>query len=378
MSAPIPVFSERPKAVSTPKLRALVKFPGNVEATTGISVEKINGTWTFETDWSQFGTLTTFPTSPTNYVLTYDTLTQNYLLVPSAAVAGVIEAPANHILYGRKDNGWSQAVSISGDTMSGALIIASTAGGTGGVLYLGNLGSSYLQYTGSEYILAGGMLTISSHLSLLNNQKIKFATNGTGNEAYLIMETGNVFSAVGGSNGFAWYNNSVAGIMTLNSGGALRLGTGSAHAASAKIAVDYAGTTQYGMTLRPASDTTPVIAFINVANSVVGSITQTASATAYNTSSDIRLKENLQSFDAGRIVDDTEVYSFTWKSTGERSYGVSAQQANEVYPEAVTYIEREDWWGINYQAYVPILLQELKALRARVAELEERLSSKPS
>ena len=77
----------------------------------------------------------------------------------------------------------------------------------------------------------------------------------------------------------------------------------------------------------------------------VGGITTTATATSYNTTSDDRLKEDLQSFDAGNIVDDTEVYDFKWKSTGERAYGVIAQQAIEVYPAAVTHTEKNDWWG---------------------------------
>ena len=33
-------------------------------------------------------------------------------------------------------------------------------------------------------------------------------------------------------------------------------------------------------------------------------------------------------------------------------------------------MKEQDWWGIDYSKYVPVLLQELKALRARVAQLE--------
>jgi hypothetical protein len=111
---------------------------------------------------------------------------------------------------------------------------------------------------------------------------------------------------------------------------------------------------------------------------IVGSINVTATNTAYNTSSDDRLKDGFETFDAGRVIDDTNVYSFRWKATGERSYGVSAQQANEVYPAAVVYDEKADWWGIDYSRYVPVLLQELKALRARVAQLEAGMASKPA
>jgi hypothetical protein len=86
MSASIPIFSNNPKAVSTPKLRALVKFPGNVIATNGIGVEKRNGTWTFETDWSEFATSVT--PSPNSYVLTFDPQTGIYILVPSHLLSG--------------------------------------------------------------------------------------------------------------------------------------------------------------------------------------------------------------------------------------------------------------------------------------------------
>jgi hypothetical protein len=105
----------------------------------------------------------------------------------------------------------------------------------------------------------------------------------------------------------------------------------------------------------------------------VGTITTTNVATAYNTSSDVRLKEDLQSFDAGRIIDETEVYDFRWKETDERSYGIAAQQAVEVYAEPIFHDEEQDWWGVDYSKYVPVLLQELKALRARFADMEAQL-----
>ena len=110
----------------------------------------------------------------------------------------------------------------------------------------------------------------------------------------------------------------------------------------------------------------------------VGAISVSATNAGYVTSSDERLKEDLKSFDAGNIVDDTKVYDFAWKATGERAYGVIAQQANEVYPTAVSYDKDKDWWGVDYSKYVPVILQELKALRARVAQLEGRLDAKPA
>jgi hypothetical protein len=156
-------------------------------------------------------------------------------------------------------------------------------------------------------------------------------------------------------------------------GGLLCVGSGTPLAFNCRTQIVYSGgATQYGMGFRPAADTTTVMLFGNAAGTPIGSISQTAAATAYNTTSSAELKEDLQSFDAGNIIDDTEVYDFKWKGLDERAYGVIAQQAAEVYPLAVTHTEteEEDWWGVDYSKYVPVILQELKALRARVAELE--------
>ena len=98
------------------------------------------------------------------------------------------------------------------------------------------------------------------------------------------------------------------------------------------------------------------------------------------------MKEDLKSFDAGSIIDNTNVYDFKWKNADERAYGVIAQQAIEVYPTAVTHSKAhltaegkeagvaDDYWGVDYSKYVPVILQELKRLRERVRELETNTS----
>jgi hypothetical protein len=110
----------------------------------------------------------------------------------------------------------------------------------------------------------------------------------------------------------------------------------------------------------------------------VGNISVSGTTTSYNTSSSADLKEDLKTFSASAIVDATQVWDFKWKSSQERAYGILAQQAKDVYPAAVTYDTEKDWWGIDYSKYVPILLQELKALRVRVAQLEAGIAGKPA
>jgi hypothetical protein len=140
------------------------------------------------------------------------------------------------------------------------------------------------------------------------------------------------------------------------------------------LAIQFQGTgTQYGICLRPTQDNTPYLLFTNSAEVAIGQISGNGSNISYITSSDERLKEDLRSFDAGNIIDETNVYNFAWKKTGERDYGVIAQQAVSVYPNAVSYLEKEDFWGVDYSKYVPVLLQELKALRERVRYLEGKV-----
>ena len=107
----------------------------------------------------------------------------------------------------------------------------------------------------------------------------------------------------------------------------------------------------------------------------VGSISVTSSATAYNTSSDERLKENIaDSADAGSKVDAIQIRQFDWKADGShQDYGVIAQELIEVAPEAVAEGDtEEDMMGVDYSKLVPLLVKEVQSLRSRVAELESK------
>ena len=109
---------------------------------------------------------------------------------------------------------------------------------------------------------------------------------------------------------------------------------------------------------------------LNAAGSNVGFISTNDTATTYATSSDGRLKTDFQAFDAGPILDGLQVYDFAWRATGARVHGVVAQQVVDIFPEAVTHHTAMDSWSVDYSKFVPLLLQEIKSLRCRVAELE--------
>ena len=108
----------------------------------------------------------------------------------------------------------------------------------------------------------------------------------------------------------------------------------------------------------------------------IGSVTQSGTtAVLYNTTSDQRLKENIQDADdASALVDYLQVRQFDWKADGSHQrYGFVAQELVQVVPEAVHQPENpNDMMAVDYSKLVPMLVKELQSLRKRVAELEAK------
>lgn len=122
-------------------------------------------------------------------------------------------------------------------------------------------------------------------------------------------------------------------------GGRLLVGTPSEYVGSAsRLAISYSGgTTEYGITLKPGTNTTTAINFLNAAANGVGGITVTASSTAYNTSSDHRLKVDFRPVeDPLARLRTLPVWNFAWAATGARTDGFVAHELAEVIPCAVT------------------------------------------
>ena len=166
--------------------------------------------------------------------------------------------------------------------------------------------------------------------------------------------------------------------MTLDENGDLMVGTTSSTLVSgyaARLNIVYPGsTTKYGIALRPSTDTTTSIVFCRADGlAIVGSITQTASATAYNTTSDQRLKDNIQNApEASDLIDAIQVRSFDWKADGSHQrYGFVAQELVTVAPEAVSApADPDEMMAVDYSKLVPMLVKEIQSLRARVATME--------
>ena len=134
-------------------------------------------------------------------------------------------------------------------------------------------------------------------------------------------------------------------------------------------------------------------------NSQKGSIAYDNTSTSYFTTSDYRLKEDLQDFNGLDMISNIPVYDFKWKTDESRSYGVMAHELQEVLPNAVVgekdAIEeyeitpavldeegnvseeavmgtRDNTQGVDYSKVVPLLIKSIQELTAEIELLKAR------
>ena len=115
----------------------------------------------------------------------------------------------------------------------------------------------------------------------------------------------------------------------------------------------------------------------------VGGITVSAAATSFDTSSDYRLKTNVQPFaNALETVAKLRPVTYNWRINGERSQGFIAHELAEVVPESVTGVKDavdEDGkiipQGVDYSKLVVFLAAAIQEQQAAIVALEARLAA---
>ena len=158
----------------------------------------------------------------------------------------------------------------------------------------------------------------------------------------------------------------------------------------AALTLQWAKATQFGIYMRPSDTDTgnQALQFVNVAGTSVGDIVTTATATAYNTSSDVRLKHAITALTGALdVVQALRPVHFLWNATDEPGEGFLAHELMRHVPAAVTgepdavgpqgdIVPQ----GVDHSRLVPWLvgalqetLAQVQALTARVAALEHQL-----
>ena len=150
-------------------------------------------------------------------------------------------------------------------------------------------------------------------------------------------------------------------------------------ATTARVQACFDQTSQTGYAVKNKNSTGTGVCYgvYNNGGTYQGGIVQTnTTTTAFPTSSDSRLKENVRNLaDVGSIIDSIQPVVFDWRWGGKDAHGFIAQELYSAYAPAVHVGEddadgkMERPWGVDYSKLVPILTAEIKSLRARLTAI---------
>jgi len=148
------------------------------------------------------------------------------------------------------------------------------------------------------------------------------------------------------------------------------------------IGVKTSVTVPVGVWNTNTSGTRQYIYFYVNTGTLTGTINTDGTTTAYNTTSDYRLKTVLRALpDATQRLESLLPCEYVWKSTGLRGEGFLAHELAESVPHAVSGTKDAvtddgaiDPQQVDLSKIVPLLVKALQESNARIAALEERLN----
>lgn len=93
----------------------------------------------------------------------------------------------------------------------------------------------------------------------------------------------------------------------------------------------------------------------------------TVSATTFDSLSDITFKDNISNFDGLKILNKINPVSFTWKESGDKTYGVIAQDIEKFVPELV----KTNNQGVKTVSYIPLISVLIDVIKKQQTEIDE-------
>ncbi|QRV71449.1 putative tail structural protein [Methylophilales phage MEP301] len=223
------------------------------------------------------------------------------------------------------------ATIINADTSDGLKLTSDTSG----QLELQSAGSTKvtMDTTGNVGI---GTTSPAQQLHLSGTGAIKQRYTRNANSTDISLASNGMFNTDNlAATGFGWYNNG-SERMRIDSSGTLFLGQTS-NPATGSMVIKVPTTVGNGINFQSTGTATSyAIGIYNNTGGNVGSISFTTTSTAYNTSSDYRLKENVAPM-SGSIdrLKQLKPSTWLWTQDGSHGEGFLAHEAQEVVPESV-------------------------------------------
>ena len=251
-------------------------------------------------------------------------------------------------------------VKINADTSDGLKFVSDTSG----AIDLQSGGTTKASMDSSGNITANSCIAQSSG----------------GIETQIISSDSNSFCSIGSKSNhdviIALATNETARFRT---NGRVDFGTGS-YTNGAKLTLTHLGNQVVG--LRMSDETTTgthnALQFLRNGTQVGKIETANQASTSYVTSSDYRMKENVNyTWDGTTKLKQLKPAEFTWKaeydSNKTKVQGFLAHEVSDIVPEAVTgEKDAEEMQGIDQSKLVPLLVKTIQELEARITALESK------
>ncbi len=171
--------------------------------------------------------------------------------------------------------------------------------------------------------------------------------------------------------------------MTLDASGHLLIGpTVSSGTGGVSIRNNSAGTSNMLFNRTTTTASSFPLEFQN-AGTAVGNVAYTNTGTAFNTTSDYRLKENVQPMqNALATVAQLNPVTYTWKSSGSDGQGFIAHELQAVVPDCVTGEKdavdadgNPQYQGVDTSFLVATLVKAIQEQQATITALEARIAA---
>jgi len=102
-------------------------------------------------------------------------------------------------------------------------------------------------------------------------------------------------------------------------------------------------------------------------------ISGSTSSTSFNTTSDYRIKENVEILNETYNVDNLRPVTYLNKQTNKQDIGLIAHEVQEVFPYLVNgEKDGEENQSVNYTALIPILIKEIQELKRELHEIKNK------
>jgi hypothetical protein len=226
-----------------------------------------------------------------------------------------------------------------------------------------------------------GNLAFRSSANYTGSSRPYLITNGYKANCFAIIQ-GTTASTIPDISGTAGGANNGTPKFVIDSGGKTCIGLDDASSYGAQLNVQMAGGSGNAMLASinsSVSGTRRHIDFFDGSStSRKGAIETNGTSTTYSTTSDRRLKDNIQPItDATKKLMTMNPVTHTWISNPDepKVHGFIAQEMQEVVPEAVSGdAESDEMMSMDYGRITPVLVAALQEANKKISELEARLN----